>query len=491
MGKCVYFNGNIITMEGDRPVYAEAVLTENERIKFVGKFDSVRSEIDAETRLFNLDGRTLLPAFSDAHSHICAFAGTLPLCNLRGTKSMDEIIDKLRGYKAHSCSEFLVGFGYDDNFFTEGEISVNALNTEFPDTPVIITHLSGHLGAVNSAAAEKLSCKSGILKETEFISATSSLPQLSDYAAPMRQAEKAYVSVGITTVHEGFCRENELKMLTAFDSSEHLCDIIAYADAYGQIKPKRLSNRLKIAGYKLFTDGSPQAQTAFMTKPYIGTENRGICTRSENELEAAVNRASHEGVQLLAHCNGDAAAQMFINACKTAKKPLFRPVMIHAQTVTRSQLGEMAQLGMIASFFNSHILHYGDVHLKHLGKSRAESISPAKTALKLGTLFTFHQDTPVFAPNPLENVYCAVTRLASSGKILGESEKISTFQALKAVTVNVAFQNCEENEKGTLAVGKRADFVILDTDPITCEPEKIPQIKVSATVIRGKTVFGE
>ncbi|MEG2037086.1 MAG: amidohydrolase family protein, partial [Ruthenibacterium sp.] len=198
-------------------------------------------------------------------------------------------------------------------------------------------------------------------------------------------------------------------------------------------------------------------------------------------------------MQLLAHCNGDAAAQQYIDAIKTVsgKTDLakLRPVMIHAQLLAKEQLPDVKATGLIPSFFIAHVFHWGDIHVKNFGIERAAAISPAGSALARGILFTFHQDTPVLEPDMLETVWCAVNRVTKSGAILGAEERISAYDALKAVTLHAAYQYFEENTKGSIAVGKHADFVILDQNPLTVAPMAIRDIAVLATIKEDKVLY--
>ena len=144
---------------------------------------------------------------------------------------------------------------------------------------------------------------------------------------------------------------------------------------------------------------------------------------------------------------------------------------------------------MIPSFFITHTYYWGDTHIRNFGIERASKISPAKTALEKGLVYTFHQDTPVIYPNLLDTVQCAVIRKTKSGVLLGESEKLDVYNALKAITINAAYSYFEEDTKGSIKVGKVADLVILDENPLECNINKIKEIKVLETIKNGKTVY--
>ena len=163
--------------------------------------------------------------------------------------------------------------------------------------------------------------------------------------------------------------------------------------------------------------------------------------------------------------------------------------MIHGQLLGRDQIPRLKPLGMIPSFFAAHVFHWGDVHIQNLGLERAGRISPLKSALEAGLLFTLHQDSPVIPPDMLETVWCASVRKTRGGILLGAEERIPVYEALKAVTCNGACQYFEENRKGTIAPGKLADFVILDGNPLDTEPEALRGIQVLETIKEGKSVY--
>ena len=153
------------------------------------------------------------------------------------------------------------------------------------------------------------------------------------------------------------------------------------------------------------------------------------------------------------------------------------------------QLDKVKELGIIPSFFVAHTYYWGDVHVKNFGIERASSISPACSSKKRDIIFTLHQDSPVIEPNMLETIWCAVNRVTKSGKVLGNSEKIDVIDAVKAVTINSAYQYFEENEKGSIKEGKKADLVILNKNPFTVKKEDIKDIKILETIKDGRTVY--
>jgi predicted amidohydrolase YtcJ len=211
-------------------------------------------------------------------------------------------------------------------------------------------------------------------------------------------------------------------------------------------------------------------------------------------IDRVVEDAVQYDIPLLAHANGDAAAELLINAVAGARKkhPEKSPkvVMIHAQTVRDDQLDRMKTLGITASFFVGHTYYWGDWHRDEtLGPERAARISPTRSALERNLMFTLHTDTPVVPPNMLRTLWSATTRRTRSQDILGPSQRISTWEALKGLTINAALQEGDGELKGSIEIGKQADFVVLSDDPLAVEPENLQQITVLETISRGKSVW--
>lgn len=326
-----------------------------------------------------------------------------------------------------------------------------------------------------------------------------------DMAEQMKEAQQLYLKYGITTVQEGAAMAQTMQGLTAFAASGGLeLDVVAYilkedyektvkeyADYNGKYK-----NRVKIGGVKVILDGSPQGKSAWLSKPYEGEENYcGYPTHNDAYVTKAAKDAVRGGYQILAHCNGDAASEQFIQSYQVALKEMgtadgdYRPVMIHCQTVRDDQLDRMVQLKMIPSIFIGHTYYWGDIHLKNLGAVRGARISPVKSALERGLIYNFHQDTPVTKPDMLHSVWCAVNRVTRKGQPIGQEQCINVYEALQAVTINAAYAYKEEDQKGTLEAGKMADMVILDANPLKADKKCIKDIVVLETIKEGKTVY--
>jgi predicted amidohydrolase YtcJ len=193
----------------------------------------------------------------------------------------------------------------------------------------------------------------------------------------------------------------------------------------------------------------------------------------------------------MAHANGDAAADMLIKAVKDANITSdHRTIMIHAQTVREDQLDQMNELKIIPSYFSTHTFYWGDWHRDSVfGQDRAMRISPTKSTLSRKMPFTVHNDAPVVPPDMIRLLWSTTNRKTRSGKVLGEEQKISTYEALKAITINAAYQHFEDDIKGTIEVGKLADLVVLSENPLSMQTQDLLNLSIIATYSHGQKIY--
>mgnify|MGYP002264324038 CR=1 FL=1 len=504
---------------------------EDGRIQALGSRSSLADLVNPDCRRVDLGGRTLLPGFIDGHSHFTSYANTLGLADLSGAGSVGEILRRLEDFAKEqdlAPGDWLVGFGYDHNLLAGGEHPTRQdLDRVAGEHPVMVTHASGHMGAVNTRALalagitastqdpqggvigrEAGGAPNGYLEEAAFMAVGRQVPPPSPQRvlALLDQAQDIYLRHGITTVQEGLTGQGELVLLKQMAQAGCLrVDVAAYVDLdkapnLAQENPTYLMGYrqgLKIGGYKIFLDGSPQGRTAWLTQPYEGAEDgyRGYPIHTDERVAELVRTAFSQGRQVLCHCNGDAAAEQFITAVEAVRREGFqkadlRPVMVHAQTVREDQLDEMKALGILPTFFLDHIWFWGDYHYESvLGPQRACRISPAGSARDRGISFTLHQDAPVKMPDQILAIHNAVNRKTQKGRVLGEDQRLSVEEALRAVTINGAYQYFEEDKKGSLEPGKLADLVILDRSPLKTAPEQLKGIQVLETIKEGRTIY--
>ncbi|HIV87876.1 MAG TPA: amidohydrolase [Candidatus Pygmaiobacter gallistercoris] len=526
MRDLIFYGGPIVTMETEE--MPEAVLVRKGRILFVGSLSQARA-LAEDAACIDLAGRALLPAFIDPHSHITALAQTLRLVDLHSATSFAQIQQLIREFSvrfAPAPGDWICGFGYDHNFLAEKRHPDRALlDAVCPETPLLIAHSSGHMGVANSAALHALGIgpqtpdpeggrigreadgktPNGYLEETAFTANSAKIPapSLDQQLKGICQAQQIYFSHGITTIQEGLARADSWQLLkTAADRGLLQGDVVCYLDlqqcralAQRDVAWREYRQHLRIGGYKIFLDGSPQGRTAWLSEPYLGDDPnyRGYPTHSDAAVEQFMIQALEDQTQIIVHCNGDAAAQQMIDAYAAALKktglPGVRPVMIHAQILRRDQLEQMQKLGIFASFFVAHTWHWGDIHLANLGWERGSRISPAGSALRAGVCYTFHQDSPVLMPDMIDTLFCAVNRVTQSGVPLAVEERLCVRDALRGITCNAAAQYFEEADKGSITAGKRADLIILSENPLAVPPDQLRRLQVEQTFKDGVSVW--
>ena len=519
METTLYFGGPIVTLE--EPQYAQALVERGGRIAYVGDREEAERLAGPGARRVDLEGRALLPAFVDPHSHLlaCAYARLqVPLGECAGWGEITDRLAKHVQERGIQPGEWVKGTGYDQNALAEGAAPDRfCLDRACPHNPVVIQHASGHAGVFNTLALERLGALNedcglerdgqgeltGRGEENPFLDLLGRIPMdgLEDVLRAFQGAQEEYASHGITTAQEGL-----LQPVMAPVYQEILRRGLLYLDVNAYVPPAdydRLRGQFaqgvsaspgtfQVAGMKIFLDGSPQGGTAWVREPYAGG-GCGTSTMTDGQVLSAFRQALDRDAQLLAHCNGDRAAEQYLTllaqAEREAGKKLCRPVMIHAQLLGLDQLERVKALGVIPSFFVAHVYHWGEIHVKNFGLDRAGRISPAGSALARGIPFTFHQDSPVIPPDMLETIWCACVRRTKAGRVLGAEERIPVEAALRAVTQKAALQYGLERELGTLRPGKRADFVLLSGDPLRTPPEELKKLQVERTIRCGRTIW--
>ena len=525
--KRVYTGGTILTMGPEGAV--EALLCENGRILEAGELASLRLQAGADREEIDLGGGTLLPGFIDAHSHFSQVAAGLLQVSLEGCAAVTEIQKRIAAFIEKGklpVDSWVLCRDYDNNLFPGSRnLTLRELDALAPGYALLLQHKSGHMGLANSLALKKLNITrdtpapaggrigvtegepNGYLEENAYFVYAKKTPMAGpgELLRAYGDAQALYASYGITTLQEGYCVKEMLPLYELLLHKDILkLDLVGYPDretytAFAKAFPNHVGKyekHFKLGGLKIFLDGSPQGRTAWMKKSYLG-EPAGYCgygVMTDEAVAEALAFAGKQKLQVLTHCNGDAAAAQLLRCLEKAEAeyPVLkerRPVIIHAQLLGLDQLENAAKLGLFASFFIAHIYRWGDVHCKNFGLERAAAISPARSALKAGLPFTFHQDAPVILPDMLETLWCAVNRITKEGVLLGPEERLTPLEALGAVTSAAACQYFEEKEKGALRPGMAEDLVLLSRDPLTVPPEEIRSIRVLKTVKGGDTVF--
>lgn len=534
----IYLNGTVITMNDDQP-QAEAIAVKNGIIVAVGDRQTIQAWQRKDTKIFDLQGKTLLPGFIDAHRHLFNLGITSAVAFLNpppdGTvDSIDKLVAALKAQIDKPSTKALgwvIGNGYDDPLLAEerhpNRDDLDRVSTELP---VIAIHSSGHLAALNSKGLEIVGINAqtenpaggiiqrqkgsnepnGVLEENAFWMVLSKLgtPSPEQVMITIEKSCEIYASYGYTTAQEGRAAPGVVEALKAVANTGKLpLDVAIYADYLTGPKSHEdtwvkdhYHNRLRLAGAKMNFDGSPQGKTAWLTEPYYippagqPADYKGYASIDDDVAIERVMTAFANNFQIMVHCNGDAAIDQLIMAVRKATKKYGkgdrRPVIIHCQIVREDQLDAMKELGIFPAMFPAHTYYWGDWHRDSvLGVERASRISPTQSVLQRGMMFTTHHDAPVILPNSMRVLWATVNRRTRSGAILGEDQRVSVMDGLKAMTLWAAYQHFEEKTKGSLEVGKLADFVILSDNPLTVDPLNITDISVLETIKEGVTIY--
>lgn len=524
--KKIYYNANVITMDEILP-HAEAVVVNDGKITFVGANEEALIQKDGAV-LIDLGKNTLLPGFIDTHSHFSGMAFSTLHCSLEGARSFDEIKNRIISFiKERNISEgdWVVADNYDQNILEEKAHPTSKFIDEFAaNYAVSLQHKSGHMGVFNTLALEKLGVTidtpnreggligkdelglTGYMEEADYIEYIKAkpMPSQEEIFKGFCSAQKTYASYGITTAQEGLFVKELSGLYKALQMQDLLdIDIVGYVDCNNkellleQFNDciKEYKSHFKIGGIKLLLDGSPQGKTAWMKTPYVGGKDYyGYPAMKEEKILEQFRYAVDKKLQVLAHCNGDAACEQYIRAVEKIREECpvindMRTVMVHAQFLQKENVPALKTTNIIPSFFVAHVYHWGDIHIQNFGEERAEKICPVKTAIDNDIVYTFHQDSPIIMPDMVETLWIATNRKTKEGVVLGTDERVSIYEALKGITINAAYQYFEEEIKGSITVGKVADFVILDKNPMKMEKEKLRDIKVLETIKEGNTIF--
>ena len=534
----LYFNGDILTMQGDTPQYVEAVVVQNDKIVFAGDKAQALVQAGANPIQHDLKGRTLMPGFIDNWGHFTLVAQNTLGVNLgyfaqNPPKTKSDAINKLRT-EGKPFNGWILSSGYSEAMLSDGGLTLADLDSAFPDQPILIQNISTLTGQVNSAGLKKL----GITKATKAVSGFIPIdPKTGELTGELigmpyldavvravgtyseeitfdtyRKAEQVYVSNGFTTAQSYESTVDDInKMRKAIQEKVVSLDLIALptydvVDELLKTNPSfqfgTYSNSdrgFKVAGIMVPTDGAPQLRLAYFTRPFLdggsfGKDWRGFPYNPQSMVDHYVKLAYEKNIQYFGYSNGDAGIDMTLAAISKAIKETGvtenrRTVISHSFFAREDQLKQYHDQNIIAVTLANHVWLYGDVYLKILGEDRAKNVSPLRSADNLGVKIGIHNDSPSSGPNVLFSVWGAVNRKTFSGKILGADQRIDAYKALKGFTANAAYVYKEEANKGMIAQGMLADLVVLDRNPLKVPPQDIKDIRVLQTIKHGQSVY--
>lgn len=536
----IFVGGDIVTINDKQPS-AEALAVKGGKIVAVGaRADVEKAHKGASTQVVDLGGRTLMPSFIDAHSHYINALSVASQAKLYAPpagpgKDVESIVAALTKFAADQKvpkGELIMAYGYDDTVMPNGRLlNRDDLDEAFPDNPVRVDHVSMHGAVLNSMALKQYGIDAktktpaggiivrkpgtsepyGLIMETAFMTVFEQTPPLTpeQEIEGTKAAHRMYAEAGITTAHEGATHLAALQTIKrAADAGAHSIDVVAFPfvtdlekilAAFPVEQWGKNDKGFKIGGVKITIDGSPQGRTAAFTTPYLtggpgGEKNwKGELFAPQEVINEGLKKVYGLGVPVTFHVNGDAAIDSLIRAHEfaAADDPTKdrNVTAIHAQFTRKDQIPFYVKYKIRPSFYTLHTYYFAEAHIKNRGKAQAMYISPMRDAIDAGLRPTNHTDAVVAPLDQMFMLWSAVNRISRAGVEIGPDQRVTPLEGLKAMTIWAAEQYGEQASKGSLEIGKLADLVILDRNPLAVDKMAIKDIRVVETIKEGKTIY--
>jgi len=536
----IFYGGDIVTMNKSQPT-TEAVAVQDGKIIKLGSLAKLKALQGKDTKLINLNGQTLLPGLVEPHVHIIGTAFSeeifLNLSNFEMPHdTLDSLVKKLTVYGNNlKDGQWITAFGVDpsrtDPFMSE--LTADILDKVSTTKPIFVMNQSMHIAYVNHKAMEMAGItdstpdpKGGkLLKDSKgrLTGVIYEVPAfylfLNKIPLPSQEiVEQAVSKVGQTLVSKGVTTSAEIslggylgvdKEYALFNAMTHSGKLpvrvrgYMYSNAYpttsNNYKPGQGDDTFKLIGVKIVADGSNHGLTGAMSKPYdypAGTTNTGTLNFTEQELYDLAKPRFDEGWQISVHSNGDKSIGQTLNVfSKLVQKPADAKTRLrieHFTVPTEAQIDKAAKLGVVPGFTIGHTDYWGEAFHNHLiGPERADRIDPSASLIKKGMHFAYHSDSPVSPIHPLKYASEGAARLwqVAPQKVLNPNQKVSINNALKAITIDAAYQLKMDDKIGSIQEGKYADFAIVNQNPMKTDAYKIRDIEVNETWINGQQVF--
>ena len=534
----VLFNGNIYTLNATEPK-AEALAVADGKIVYVGNNVNANQWVADTTEIIDLEGKTLTPGFIEGHAHLMGIGENLINLNLLETKSFDEIIELVKAkVEEVEDGEWIFGRGWhQDKWFVlpenmiDGFPSHEKLSEISPNNPVVLSHASGHAVLVNAKAMKLAGITpdtpdpeggtifkdisgnpTGILNETAERLIEDIIPEESDEKRiqTLNMAIEECLKNGITSFHDAGAKQKTIDLYESF-LDNGLLKIRLYVMLEGK-DPELLdnwyqkgpqiglgNNFLTIRSIKLYADGALGSRGALLLEDYEDAEGiQGLRLLPADYIMRVTEQGTKNGFQICTHCIGDRANhevldmyEIVLKSDTTMVNPRFR--IEHAQHIAPDDIPRFGELGVIPSMQAIHMSSDRPWAIDRLGEKRVvESAYMWQELVSTGANLMNGTDAPVEPVNPLASFYASVTRQTLGGTPENGYEpdqKLTREQALRAYTINNAYGAFEEDIKGTIEIGKVADFTVFSKDIMKVEPKKILSTEVEYTIVDGKVVY--
>ncbi len=521
----IVHNCRIWTANPSRP-WAEAMAVSGSRILAVGSAEEVFALKGEETHIKEAPGKLLLPGFTDSHLHFLDGGFSISGVQLKDARTREEFVTRLKAFAAGlEPGEWILGGNWDHQNWGGDLPSRDWIDAVTPENPVFINRSDGHMALANSLALtiagidpsvgeleggalirDPNNRLTGICKDQAMSLVTAHIPDRTPgQSRRALQAAMHYVaSHGVTAVHHmGSCRELEV-FLSGLEDGLLMTRIYAVCPLWDLHEILRWKERLhehadwlKVGGAKIFTDGSLGSHTAAFFEPYLDQPaERGLMMHPTGKMLRGMLAADREGLQIVMHAIGDRANGLVLDLFEKIldeNGPGERRFRIeHAQHLAPEDIPRFGAMKVIASMQPWHCMDDGRWAEKVIGTERCRLTHAWRSLLDAGSRLAFGSDWFVAPPVPLEGIFAAVTRRTLDGKNPTgwiPEQKILLEEALKAYTIDAAYASFDECSRGSLEPGKLADFVILDQDLFSINPDRIPEVKVLETWVGGAVVY--
>ena len=516
---------------------ADAVAVADGRIVAVGRGEDLKTLAGPETRTLSLNGATLLPGFHDAHCHVLGFSQMRTMVPLSGVRAVREIVQSLqaRAEEQGEPGTWIRGRGYDQNVLAERRHptrqDLDGVDGGLPY--VLITHTSGHAVSVNSRVLhlagitrdtpdppggvivrDERGEPTGVLLETatSLAYAVVPIPSRTEKLDALRAGTLALNALGITSAVDatmGVAASDSLADIDVYRAAEvagglsvrcTLMMSLAQLTAMDTVAaPHDLgpeTDLVRLGPAKVFTDGALTTRTALLRSRFVDTNGLGTAVWGADDLDDMIVRAHQAGWQIAAHAIGDGAIDLCLGAYgkALARSPRqdARHRIEHAMLLWPDQIGRMVRLGVLPIYQPEFIARFGDAYRAGLGESRARRLMPYDETQAAGLPLVFSSDLPVVPGAPLDGIAAACTRRTPSGEVLGARHRVLALDGFRAYTEGAAYSVFSEGDRGKIAPGQRADFVVLEGDPLALPPDEwAGGLRVRATVVGGAVVYGD
>lgn len=526
----LFINGEVMTVNAHNEI-AEALAVKGNRILAVGSTDEILTLKNDQTEVIDLDGRTLMPGFIDAHLHV-TMIGTNTLsvsCQAEHIQTIDDLLLDLKKQCENTPKGHWVrAWGFNENRIAEKRFptrqELDAISTEHP---IMVGRSCAHKSIVNSYALTLAGIdrhtpnpEGGIYQKDEQGELTgvlieiahmnmAALASFSDEELDQAHAiaSDLLLEKGITSIHdatsygprnlralqkavqEGILKQRVYAMIGALNDAHVIVERMLESGIYTGLGDEKF----KIGPVKLFLDGSSSGPTIWTRDPYTSDPNNdGVYYYDQETVDRLFITAHEQGWQITAHAQGDAAIDMLLNTIEKANqicpRPEARHRIEHAGVAAPDLVQRMKEQNVIPTPNPAFIYEYGDGYLKHYGE-RTEYMFPLKNYLDQGIPAVIASDSPVTDVSPFRGIYTAMTRMTQTGQIVGGKQRINLMDAIRMYTINAAYASFEESIKGSLEVGKLADLIILDRSLLSAELDELPDIKVEQVMIDGQIVY--